>query len=308
LSDKHVPVLLDETLDALLDGVVRADGVWFDATFGRGGHSRALLQRLDPDARLVVLDRDLEAYDEACELAAEDARVAPIHGSFASIGEHLQPFGVGALRGAIMDLGVSSPQLDDAVRGFSFMSDGPLDMRMDRGQTMTAASWLNRAHVGEIETVLRELGEERHARRIARAIIDSRPLATTRQLAELVEAAQPARVPGKHPATRVFQAVRMHVNDELGQLEAGLAALFGALGIGGRIAVISFHSLEDRVVKRTFRTWSKPVEMPRRLPVRASQTPPPARLMGGPVRASAGERERNPRARSATLRVVERVT
>ena len=282
--------------------------VFVDATFGRGGHSRALLDELSSNARLITIDRDLEAVAVARELASADPRVTACHGRFSDISGILDGLGLVSVHGVILDLGVSSPQLGEARRGFSFRTDGPLDMRMDQSAGLTAAKWVNEADESEIRGVLERLGEERHARRIARAIVLARPLTTTRELADVVSRAQPRGTPGKHDATRTFQAIRMRINDELEELEQGLSAAFSCLAIAGRLAVISFHSLEDRKVKRFIRSLSQAPPLPRRLPVRDSQLPVPGRRVGGPIRATATETRDNPRARSAMLRVVERVT
>jgi len=304
LSGAHQPVLLDEALELLLGAAYGADGLWVDGTFGRGGHSRALLARLPPDARLLLLDRDLTAIAEAERLAASDPRVICRHLPFSALDALAAEFG--PARAILLDLGVSSPQLDDPQRGFSFRHDGPLDMRMDRSSGQTAADWLNAADVDELSRVLRDFGEERHARRIARAIVAARPLRSTAELADVVSAAQPRRTPGKHGATRVFQAVRIQVNDELGELARGLEAAFAALAPGGRLVVISFHSLEDRLVKRYFRGLCQPPPLPRRLPVADDRRRAPARALPGPLRPNAAEVDANPRARSALLRAVER--
>jgi 16S rRNA (cytosine1402-N4)-methyltransferase len=279
-----------------------------DATFGRGGHARALLENLAADARLVVVDRDPEAIAVARALADSDDRVVVCHGPFSALTELLAAIGVTQADGILLDLGVSSPQLDDAARGFSFQQDGPLDMRMDPSTGESAADWLNAASEAEIAQILKTLGEERFARRIARAIVEARPLRTTADLADVVTRAQPrSRERGKHPATRSFQAVRMHVNKELEELTSALAAAFELLRPGGRLAIISFHSLEDRLVKQAFRRLASPPSVPRHIPVRDSQHKARGRLVGKPVRAAAKELAHNPRARSATLRVIERV-
>jgi 16S rRNA (cytosine1402-N4)-methyltransferase len=303
----HLPVLCAETVAALL-AVDGTHQVFVDGTFGRGGHARALLAALPEDARLVVIDRDPQAIASAGELAEDDPRVIVCHGTFSRLAELLAALGITAADGILLDIGVSSPQLDDPERGFSFMQDGPLDMRMDPTSGTSAADWLNSAEEAQIADVLHKLGEERFARRIARAIVAARPLHTTRELAEVVAAAQPMPARGKHPATRSFQAVRMHVNNELGELETALGNAFELLRPGGRLAVITFHSLEDRMVKRAFRALSSPPQLPRHIPVRASESSARARLIAGPQRASARELAGNPRARSATLRVVERIS
>ncbi|MDP6470874.1 MAG: 16S rRNA (cytosine(1402)-N(4))-methyltransferase RsmH [Pseudomonadales bacterium] len=307
MNGDHEPVLRDETVSWLTGTNGSAHGDFVDATFGRGGHSTALLERLTADSRLLVLDRDVEAYQVALELAGRDTRITAVHGSFEDLGAALVSAGMERIRGAMMDLGVSSPQLDRAERGFSFSGDGPLDMRMDQSRGTTAAQWLNSADEQEIGRVLKEYGEERYARRIARAIVAARPLSSTVQLAQVVVGAQPRHRGSKHGATRTFQAVRIQVNAELDQVKTGLLTLFSALQEGGRLAVISFHSLEDRIVKRTFRDWSRPASMPRRLPITVTQTQVPGRVVAGPVRAGESERRHNPRARSATLRVIERL-
>ena len=305
MSGLHEPVLCRETIDHL--AASGAAGNFVDATFGRGGHSRALLERLGTDARLLALDRDAKAFECAAALAAEDARVTARRSAFTDIAELLPAVGMDPLQGAVMDLGLSSAQLDDPQRGFSFRADGPLDMRMDERAGTTAADWLNGAPAAEIAGVMRRYGEERFAGRISRAIIAARPLKTTGELAGLVAANQPRRTRGKHPATRVFQAVRIFINQELSQLQSGLEALFNALGVGGRLAVISFHSLEDRIVKRFCKARSSPPPLPRHVPIRAAQARVEGRIVAGPVRPTAAEVGRNGRARSAVLRVLERI-
>ena len=300
----HIPVLLEEVLNNL---VQCAAGTYVDATFGRGGHSRALLQRLTAGARVIALDRDPAAGAEGRLLAAEDDRFNIQQGRFSQLAQILDALHVEQVTGVLMDLGVSSPQLDEAERGFSFRLPGPLDMRMDPEQGESAADWLNRAEEADIAKVLKDYGEERFARRIAKAILAARPLQDTVALAKLVADAIPGRAqPGKHPATRTFQAVRIYINQEMAELEAGLAAAFAALAPGGRLAVISFHSLEDRVVKQFFRSLTRPPAVPRRVPLRHEQMVTQARAVAGPVRAGLKEGESNPRARSATLRVVEK--
>ena len=304
----HKPVLLEESVSALL---VQSDGIYVDGTFGRGGHSRAILARLGAAGRLLGFDRDPEAVAVGRALAAEDGRFSIHRGSFADIGRLLDEAGIDArLNGVLLDLGVSSPQLDTPERGFSFMADGPLDMRMDPDSGESAAQWLARAEQGEIATVLREFGEERFANRIARAIVETRaqtPLRTTAQLAELVARAVPKREPGKHPATRTFQAVRIQVNGELEALRRCLDQVCDRLAVGGRLAVISFHSLEDRLVKRFIRRESRGPELPKGVPARAVEVQGRLRPVGKSVRPSADEEAHNPRARSATLRVAERL-
>jgi 16S rRNA (cytosine1402-N4)-methyltransferase len=303
----HRTVLLEEAIDALN---VRPDGIYVDATFGRGGHSRAILARLGTTGRLIALDRDPAAIAVAQRIA--DPRFCAVHAGFARLVEVLEEEGVrqGEAKGILLDLGVSSPQLDDAERGFSFRFDAPLDMRMDPTRGMSAAEWLAAAGEAEITTVLRDYGEERFAKQIAAAIVDARTrgtVATTRQLAEIVGQAVRTREPGQDPATRSFQAVRIFINEELAQLSLVLPQTLDCLAAGGRLVVISFHSLEDRIVKRFMREASQPPRLPARLPVREADRPAPKlRPVGRPVRAADAEVRDNPRARSAVMRVAER--
>ena len=302
----HRPVLRDEVVAALC---TEREGSYVDATFGRGGHARALLDVLGPAARLLVLDRDPRAIEAARALAATDPRVRVERGRFSAIARLGELAGFASCTGVLIDLGVSSPQIDDPARGFSFREDGPLDMRMDPESGESAAAWLASADEAELARVFATYGEERFARRIARAIAQrrrERPIVRTLDLAEIVEDSQPRRDPHKHAATRVFQAIRIHVNDELNELTQALEGAFTVLSLGGRLAVIAFHSLEDRIVKRTFALWSRGPEMPRRMPL-AGKPHVRARPIGKAVRASAAEVRANPRARSATLRVVEKV-
>lgn len=305
----HETVLLAEAVDAL---VTRTDGLYVDGTFGRGGHSREILKRLAPNARLVVIDKDPLAIAEAERLAAEDARVRVCRGSFASMSDLLADE-MGKVAGVLLDLGVSSPQLDDPERGFSFMRAGPLDMRMDPESGLSVAQWLQTAAEADIAKVLWELGEERHSRRIARSIVARRvdqPLQTTTALAELIAQAAPSRDRHKHPATRSFQALRIYINRELDDLAEGLRGASDLLATGGRLVVISFHSLEDRMVKRFMRDQSSMPELPRGLPVRQSDIKgaPCFRLVGKAVQPGEDEIARNPRSRSAVMRVLERTT
>lgn len=283
------------------------EGIYVDATFGRGGHCRRLLERLGPASRVVAIDRDPAAITAGKAIAEGDARLSLRHGNFAELGRILDELGIEQVQGVMMDLGVSSPQLDDPQRGFSFRHDAPLDMRMDTTRGITAAQWLNAADQQEIARVLKEYGEERYARRIAAAIVAARPLTTTGELVEAVRRAQPRPTPGKHEATRVFQAVRLQVNAELDALRDGLEVAFERLAGGGRLAVISFHSLEDRLVKQYFRNLATPLRLPRRLPVRDHESRPPAHLVGASVTPGEAELRVNPRARSARLRVLEKV-
>ncbi|NIR28612.1 MAG: 16S rRNA (cytosine(1402)-N(4))-methyltransferase RsmH [Gammaproteobacteria bacterium] len=302
----HEAVLVDEVLTALDP---RPGGVYVDCTFGRGGHTRALLARIGPNGRLLAMDKDPAAVAAARALAAEDARVVPEAGSFTRLVRVAEAHGIrAAVDGILFDLGVSSPQLEDPARGFSFREEGPLDMRMDPQTGMTAAAWLRSASMEEIAHVLREYGEERYARRIARAVVAARrrhPLETTRQLADIVQAACPTRERDKHPATRTFQAVRIFINRELAELAEALEQAVEVLHPGGRLAVISFHSLEDRLVKRFIRAHARPPGMPRELPMAPPGTPR-LRALGKPVRPTAAEVARNPRARSAVLRAAEK--
>lgn len=304
---EHVPVLLEETLQALK---VRKDGFYVDATCGRGGHTQAILEKLGPQGRVLALDRDPQAVTAVRARCAGDARIEVQQAAFSRLGHLLGERNLnGRVHGVLLDLGVSSPQLDEPARGFSFRHDGPLDMRMDPASGVSAAQWINAAPEEEISRVLHEYGEERYARRIARVIVRERaqsPLATTRQLAELIARAVPSRERSKDPATRSFQAIRIFINRELEEIEQMLPQAVQALAPGGRLAVISFHSLEDRIVKRFLRAEAKGEELPLELPVRASEIQARLKLMGKAVRASAAEVQRNPRARSAVLRVAER--
>ena len=308
---EHVPVMLDEVAEAVAP---RPGGRYVDCTFGRGGHTRAVLDRIGSEGRVLAMDRDPQAVAAARDLARSDPRLTVVHARFGAVAEIVGAAGLaGRVDAVLMDLGVSSPQLARPERGFSFLSDGPLDMRMDPGAGVSAATWLASASEREIARVLRELGEERAARRIARAVVAERargaPIATTGRLAAIVAGA--VRGGGSrtraHPATRAFQAVRMHVNDELGELERGLAAVPEVLAPGGRLVVLSFHSIEDRMVKRFMRGDGAAAALPRRLPVAHSSRPSGAMtpLMRA-RRPRADEVATNPRARSAVLRVAER--
>ena len=303
----HETVLLHETVAALQV----ADGVYVDGTFGRGGHSRLLLEQLSPAGQLVVVDKDPLAIATANELAEQDSRVSVCHASFADLKSQLQQRDLaGRVNGILLDLGVSSPQLDDASRGFSFRADGPLDMRMDPTSGVSAAQWI--AHVGETDlaNVLFRYGDERYSRRIARAIVRARgesPITTTLQLADIVSKAHPAWERHKHPATRSFQAIRIHINAELADLETLLADCVELLAPGGRLAVITFHSLEDRLVKQFIREQEQGPELPPGLPVLEAEIPRTMKKVGKPIKASAAEVQGNIRSRSATLRVAEKL-
>jgi len=303
----HFSVLLHEAVDALN---VRSSGTYLDGTFGRGGHSKEILKKLGKGGRLIAVDKDADAVLSANSLPKENFQI--VHGSFADITRILSGYQIAEIDGVLLDLGVSSPQLNDASRGFSFMSDGPLDMRMDVTQGMSAANWLNGATADEITQVLKDFGEERFAKNIARKIVQERQtceLVSTRQLVDIVTDAIPKRYQVlKNPATRTFQAIRIFVNRELEDLEQFLQDVISRLSVGGRIVVISFHSLEDRIVKRFFKKICS-IDVPDRLPVRASELPKSMyRLVGRAVRASSSEISRNVRSRSAIMRVAERVT
>jgi 16S rRNA (cytosine1402-N4)-methyltransferase len=302
----HQAVLLEEAVDALMAATTElADQVFVDGTFGRGGHSARILERLSTDARLIAFDKDPEAARVAEEMAGADARFSFLRGSFAE----LERAGSN-LSGVFLDLGVSSPQLDDRARGFSFQLDGPLDMRMDPDTGMSAADFVNTASQQELISIFRDYGEERYAKRIASAIVVARasePLATTAQLARIVSEANPSWEKHKHPATRVFQAIRIHVNQELIDLECLLGKVIDLLAVGGRLVVISFHSLEDRLVKQFMRNEARGKQVPRGVPVLDADRGQRLRLVGKPVKAGEAELAVNPRARSAIMRVAERI-
>ena len=300
----HRAVLLAEAVEALR---IRPDGVYADATFGRGGHATAILARLGPRGRLIALDRDPEAVRAAGSI--RDPRFSIRHARFSELAQVLEACSAGPLDGALFDLGVSSPQLEHPERGFSFRTDAPLDMRMDPTRGESAAGWLARATEGELRGVIKEYGEERFAGPIAKAIVAARArggLRTTGELAGVVAAAVRTRERGQDPATRTFQALRIHLNQELEELSLALPQARDALAPGGRLVVISFHSLEDRIVKRFLRDEARP-QLPERLPVKATEMPQPRlTLVGRPVRPAAAEVDANPRARSAIMRVAER--
>lgn len=306
--DEHIPVLVGETLAAL---ALEADGYYVDATFGRGGHTALILQALGREGRVLAIDRDPQAIAAGRKRFADEVRLTLVHAPFADLAACVQAHAHGRpCRGVLFDLGVSSPQLDDPARGFSFRSDGPIDMRMDPTRGEPVSAWLARAGVDEIREVIATLGEERFARRVAQAIVAAReeqPLERTMQLAAIVARAVKTREPGKHPATRTFQALRMFINDELGQIEKGLAGALEVLDRGGRLVVISFHSLEDRLVKRFMKKESQIDAALVDLPVVPPELQPRLKLIGRKSRAAAAEVERNPRARSALLRVGEKV-
>ena len=305
---EHTPVLRDEVLASL---AIRPDGCYCDGTFGRGGHTAAILEALGPSGRVVAIDRDPDAIRAGQRRFAGESRLTLVRGSFGPLEERVRAAGVeGELDGVLLDLGVSSPQLDEARRGFSFMQDGPLDMRMDNEAGQSAAHWLAKAGEREIAQILHELGEERFSRRIARTIVSARavePIVRTGQLAEIIAAAVPTREPGKHPATRSFQAIRIHVNRELEQLEAALPQAVRLLKPGGRLCVISFHSLEDRIVKRFIRREEQGDPVYAGLPNVPPHARPRLKRVGGKIVAGEAEVAANPRARSAVLRVAEKV-
>lgn len=304
---KHETVMLAPAVAAL---VTDTAGYYLDGTFGRGGHSRAILRELSAEGRLLGIDADPRAVAVGEQLSAEDERFHIRQGSFADAQRWLDELGWSGISGLLLDLGVSSPQLDDAERGFSFMHDGPLDMRMNPQGGQSAAEWLSVAAEKDIADVIFQYGEDRFARRIARAIVRERdvaPISTTLQLAEIVKQANPAWEKHKHPATRVFQAIRIHINDELGALRQILDSALSVLKPGGRLVVISFHSLEDRLVKQFIHKHSKGDELPRHLPVMADQFRPELKKVGKAVKPSAEEVAANPRARSAIMRVAEKV-
>jgi 16S rRNA (cytosine1402-N4)-methyltransferase len=287
---------------------VRSGGCYVDCTFGRGGHSRRILAGLGRGGRLLALDRDPHAVAAGGEI--DDGRFRILHGRFSRLGELAASAGIARAEGILLDLGVSSPQLDDPARGFSFRHDAPLDMRMDPGAGTSAAEWLARASEGEIREVIRNHGEERFAKQIAAAIVAARargPVGTTRQLAAIVAKAVPTREPQQNPATRTFQALRIHVNQELEELSLALPQCLELLAPAGRLVVISFHSLEDRIVKRFMREHARPDRLPPRLPLRARELPPPRlKILGRAVRPSSAEVAANPRARSAIMRIAEK--
>ncbi len=309
-SFRHITVLLDEAVEGL---AVRADGCYLDGTFGRGGHSRLILEQLGAAGQLLGFDKDPLAIATGQALAAEDGRFVIVQRSFAELGAELQVRDLaGKVSGVLLDLGVSSPQLDDPERGFSFMHDGPLDMRMDPSRGVSAAEWIASASEDDIARAFKEYGEERFAKRMARAVVLRRteqPFTRTADLAQVLTVANPAWEKGKNPATRAFQGLRIQINNELGDLERGLDAAMDALEVGGRLSVISFHSLEDRIVKQFMRRHVKGEadNLPRDLPVRIVPFVPRLKLIGKPQYASDAELKANPRSRSAVLRIAEKL-
>jgi len=307
---RHITVLLDEAVEGL---AVRADGCYMDGTFGRGGHSRLILQKLGPGGRLLGFDKDPLAIATGEALAAEDGRFVVVQRSFAELGDEAVVRGIsGRVSGILLDLGVSSPQLDDPERGFSFLNDGPLDMRMNPDAGVSAAEWIASADEDEIARVMKDYGEERFAKRMARAVVQRRaeqPFTRTADLAKVLTEANPAWEKGKNPATRAFQGIRIFINNELGDLERGLEAALEALEVGGRLVVISFHSLEDRIVKQFMKRQAKGEadKLPRDLPIIPKAFEPRLKLIGKPVYAGAAELKANPRSRSAVMRIAEKL-
>ena len=304
---QHITVLLNEAVDAL---AVREDGIYVDGTFGRGGHSRLILSRLGSQGRLIVFDKDPQAIEAAQKLAEQDGRVTVVHDGFSSFQTTLDKLGIEEIDGALFDLGISSPQIDDGARGFSFRFDAPLDMRMDPTRGMSAAEWIATASEQDLHEVIKNYGEERFSRQIARAIVAQRtesPIDTTRKLAQLVAQNVRTRERGQDPATRTFQAVRIFINRELEEVEAVLPQVMGRLKQGGRLAVIAFHSLEDRIVKQFVKKYSQHPPLPRWAAVKEADLPlPPLKAVGKAIKPGVEETASNPRARSAVLRVSER--
>lgn len=307
---EHITVLLDEAVDGL---AIKPDGIYVDGTFGRGGHSRHILSKLGEQGRLIAIDRDPRAIAVAEQLKEQDKRFDIVHGPFSGLAEYIKEMGLqGKIDGVLLDLGVSSPQLDDAERGFSFMRDGPLDMRMDPTSGISAADWLAKADVDDIGWVLKTFGEEKFAYRIARAIVADReetPFLRTLQLAQLIERVSPKKEKNKHPATRTFQAIRIYINSELEEIHKVLDGALDILAIGGQLSVISFHSLEDRIVKRFIRKQEKGPDYPPGLPLTEAQMQVGKNLksVGKALKPSSKEIAANPRARSSVLRVAKKL-
>lgn len=310
VGDGHRAVMLEEAVDAL---AIQPNGFYIDGTYGRGGHAKSILKQLSGQGRLLMIDKDVDAICDAKVQWASDERAIIHHGSFIEIGSLAKRLTVlGHVQGILLDLGVSSPQLDEANRGFSFLKEGPLDMRMNKEQGDDAATWLNRASVFDMADVLKKYGEERHARRIAQAIDEARrrsPINTTTELAGVIAAAAPTKEKHKHPATRSFQAIRIFINRELEELEKCLEQCLDVLAIGGRLVVVSFHSLEDRIVKQFIRRYEKGDEVLIRLPIREAERKfqPRFKRIGKAVRPSEVEVRSNPRARSAVMRIAEKI-
>ncbi|CAM4184152.1 16S rRNA (cytosine(1402)-N(4))-methyltransferase RsmH [Pseudoalteromonas ostreae] len=306
---EHISVLMDETIEGL---AIKPDGIYMDGTFGRGGHSGQILARLGEHGRLQAIDQDPQAIKSA-EKFADDSRFAIAHTRFSNLYEVAEQNDLlGKVDGILLDIGVSSPQLDDAERGFSFMKDGPLDMRMDPTSGRSAAQWLAEAELEDIVHVIKTYGEEKFGRRIAHKVLEVRahtPITTTKQLADLVDEAVPVKDKFKHPATRTFQAIRIYINSELEEIQTALQAALGVLKPGGRLVVISFHSLEDRIVKQFIKKQSKGAALPRGLPLTDAQINQNLTLkaVGKAIKPSQAEIDRNPRSRSSVLRVAQRL-
>lgn len=307
-SAQHDTVLQQQAVAALS---IKPEGCYVDATFGRGGHSQEILNQLGPGGRLIAFDRDPQAIETARYLAESDSRLTVRRGAFSTLQETAEAEGVlGKVGGVLFDLGVSSPQLDDPSRGFSFMRDGPLDMRMDPTSGISAQQWINSASQQEIADVLYQFGEERHSRRMARAIVEYRQqqrITRTGQLADIIKQANPAWEKGKHPATRAFQGIRIFINGEFDELARGLEQALAVLAVGGRLVVISFHSLEDRIVKKFIALQTKGDNFPRGVPVTQEMLNPTLKAVGKAQRPDAEELKNNPRARSAVMRVAEKI-
>ena len=305
---EHKTVLLDEAVEAML---VDPSGLYVDGTFGRGGHSAELLSRLSDEGQVIAIDKDPQAISAGQKRFERDKRLTMIHGSFADLAEIVEQAGKhGTVSGVLLDLGVSSPQLDQPQRGFSFLKDGPLDMRMDTTQGISAAEWIAAADEAEIARVIKEYGEERYARRMAAAVVRARnekPITRTLELAQILSEAHPAWERGKHPATKAFQAIRIFINRELADLEALLSQIIDCLKVGGRLVIISFHSLEDRRVKRFIRDQEQGIRLPKNLPIRDIERGIRLIKVGKPIKPANSEIHSNPRARSAVMRVAERV-
>jgi 16S rRNA (cytosine1402-N4)-methyltransferase len=305
----HLSVLLEESIDGL---AIKPDGIYMDATFGRGGHSRQILKALSPKGQLIAIDRDLSAI-EAAKSLSDDSRFSIHHRPFSELQAVAEELGlIGKIDGILMDLGVSSPQLDDAQRGFSFMRNGPLDMRMDTTRGLSAAQWLAAAEEQDITQVIKEFGEEKFGKRIAHGIVNARqitPITNTAQLAEIIDLAVPVKDKYKHPATRSFQAIRIYVNSELDEIKTGLKAALNTLAPQGRLVVISFHSLEDRLAKRFIREQSRGLNVPHGMPIMQAEIDAAKAMkpIGKAIKPSAGELQKNVRARSSVLRVAEKL-
>ncbi len=307
-NNHHRPVLLDEVVEAL---AIKSDGVYLDGTFGRGGHAEKILSHLGPQGRLLAMDQDPQAIEVAQQKFAKEPRFEIVQQNFEKIQEFVASKGLThKVDGVLLDIGVSSPQLDDASRGFSFLRSGPLDMRMNPQAGQSAAEWLANVDEYDLVTVLMHKGEEKFARRIASAIVAARKeteITDTVQLANIIAAAKPIKDKKKHPATKSFQAIRIHINRELEVLESALQASLNVLAVGGRLAVISFHSLEDRMVKRYFRDVSRGPQIPKDIPIMAKDIEQPYKLVGKAIKPGKQELQENPRARSSVLRVLERI-